>query len=282
MQAAPRLYPGMEATLHGYAGRELSGTASVRLFLRPYDDAASLIYTEPLTLNPGHYVSMTLKAPREAWPIRDFGIEINGHGQATGPFYVDSVRFTGTPFTIFPDTPLLGPAQEPVGWINDLDQIIIRPFPADRHPCFRIGKNSGTGVMVTGTRDWNDYTFEATLSVNRAARAGLIVRYQGLRRYVAVVRTSDRLQLIQNFYGETALDEIPVSWQTGEEHTLTVRCEAGLVRVWLDGEAALGGQVAFLEGGAGFLVDQGLVAVRGAAAYDVGTGFKSAPERNVP
>ena len=263
VQATPSLYPGMEVTVHGVADDHLTGEATACIFVRPYGEDAPLIYGEPQTLEPEQSVTLEMPIPDHGMPLQDLGIEIRGTGDATGKLYVDGVWFSGGPRFYIAGYPPMGSGNTPIGWLSDVDQVSLRRFTADTEDMLRIGKNDGRGVMVTGTTDWSDYTFETRINIHMATKAGVIVRYQGLQRYLALIKTRNTLQLVEQYYGETVLDEVEMVWAPDEFHTLHIDCTGETVTVSCDGRVVLtAGDTRLGCGGAGYLVEKGLVGFR--------------------
>jgi len=123
-----------------------------------------------------------------------------------------------------------------------------------------VTKNEGRGFFVTGNTDWGDYAFSAKLSIHLADQAGLIVRYQGLERYIAVVKTRDTLRLVLRHYDDHVLDETPCHWQVDEPHVLRIEVKGRNITAWCDGRKILKGVDDKLgNGGAGFLFDTGTI-----------------------
>jgi len=263
IQATPRLYPGMTVTVKGVVDDTLTGEASARLFVRPYpvDEESDLVYGDRVSLKAGGSVELIFNISQEGgWPIKDFGFEISGTGDASGCLYVDGVWYSGKPNLQFPVHPQIGLNGSTIGWVSDVDQVLLRRFAQDPVDMMRIGKNDGSGVMVTGNTDWCDYTFESQISVHLASQSGLIVRYQGLQRYIALIKKGDKLQLVEQHYGTTVLDEVDISWEVDALHSLKLVCDGEAITAFCDGEQVLKGlDTRFGCGGAGFIVADGLV-----------------------
>ena len=171
-------------------------------------------------------------------------------------------------FTLPDHLPLAG-ATVP-GWISTLRYVSHFNFVTqDGPPMTELCHDLGPGVLVTGTTDWADYTFAADLCLHMADAAGLIVRYQGLRRYLALVQRGGKLQLVRQYHGETVLAEIPHTWATDAFHRLAVTCHGAHITATLDGAPLFSvKEPALPHGGAGFLCDMGKIGFRAAAVTD--------------
>ena len=116
---------------------------------------------------------------------------------------------------------------------------------------------------VTGTTDWTDYVFESDVKVHMADGAGILVRYRGLERYVALLRKGNSLQLVLRHYGETVLGEVPVDWPLDRIRRLRLQCSGPAIRAFLDGEEVLTAEERVLGcGGAGFVFENGILGMR--------------------
>jgi ADP-ribosylglycohydrolase len=264
IQATPRLYPGMTVRAECVAG-EISGAARARLFVRfaAAEGEGKVISGPELDLRPGGTAALTLAIPEtDGMPVRDVGFEIVSPKAARGTLYCDRVTCGGAPALSWKEGPTLVRGTFP-GWILDAD-IVRGAFSDDREAVRHAGKNEGRGVLVTGTTDWRDYTFAARVKIHLADQAGILVRYQGLQRYVALVQTRDRLQLIRRWYGsDTVLAETPSAWARDELHELRLVCHGSHITGTCDGKTVLEAEETVLDGGgAGFLFERGIMGFR--------------------
>jgi len=277
IQAVPSLYSGMKVTLRGVAGKEISGPAAARLFVRhdTADGDAVCVWGRSRHLRAGEPVSLSLIVPDTGgWPIRDLGLEIRspqrrtgrtavGGDGVSGSLFVDAVYLSGRPQLVIPTPAPIDSSGSAPGWVCDADHILTHPFSDDDERVTRLQKNQGRGVMVTGTRDWNEYTFESRVSVHLADRAGLIVRYQGLQRYLALIKTRRHLQLVEQYYGETVLAQARATWKVDELHAMQLVCRGRKVAAYCDGKLVAEAEDGRLGcGGAGYLVESGLAGFR--------------------
>jgi len=281
VQACPRLYSGMTVALEGLSDRDLAGAAAARLFVRHFaaDGTPSALASGPLRrLQPGKALRLSLKVPDTGgWPVKDLGVEIRGEGlprspgqsrsrrhePASGRLYVHAVRLSGRPRLSFPVPACMARSGGVAGWVFDADAVRNHPFSDDAEPVVRLQKNQGRGVMVTGTDDWTDYTLSSRVNVHLAAAAGLIVRYQGLQRYLALIQNGGHLALVERYYRDTVLGQVRARWQVDELHALKVVCRGRRVRAYCDGNLVAEAQDQRLgRGGAGYLVESGLAGFR--------------------
>jgi hypothetical protein len=263
ISATPRLYPGMTVHCTGLAP-VVEGAAAARLFARAAaaTGQGAVVYGEPVPLIAGRPFSLSLRVPGfDGWPVQDLGLEISGTRRAAGRLIVDTVTMEGRPKVSWPALlPQRGGGIP--GWVHHAD-IIRGPFSDDREEQTRIGKSEGRGILVTGTTDWTDYSFEARVGVHLADQAGILARWQGMERYIALVKTPGMLRLVQRLYAERVIAEHPCRWEVDELHALRLECRGTAVAAFLDGKQVMSGTDEVLRrGGAGFLFEAGLMGLR--------------------
>jgi ADP-ribosylglycohydrolase len=275
VMATPRLAPGMTVALRGQVGPHLEGNATAWLFVRYYDpktqEPTALVYSQPKKLAAGKAIAVSLELPNKSgWPIKDVGIEIDGTDRAAGEVFVDTVTFHGAPKFEFPADLPRTKAGDFVGWVVAADRVDSGPFTVGQPSYLRVSRNLGRGLAVTGTTDWRDYTLQADAAIHLADVGGLVVRYQGLERYMALVQTkAGKLQLIRRWYGADAvLAERPLKWVVDRQHTLKVQCKGKTITAWCDGKKVFAVQDDRLGcGGAGFLSDTGITGFKDAKVF---------------
>ena len=270
VMGSPRLYPGQTVTLRGHASAA-AGQTSLRLFLRHFTaepgthvgDSTALAQSDSVSLGTEKPFTLSMRVPdARGFPVKDLGLEIQGDAGASGRVLVDSVTYDGAPRLLIEDECPRTSSGALLGWVADLDTL-KGAFSHDTQPMTYYGKNSGRGVLVTGADDWTDYTISSRFTVHCAEEAGLIARYQGLQRFIALVKTRTTMKLVLNHYGDRTLGEVPCTWKAGELHTLSLTVKGTAVTATLDGKQILRGSDEVLRsGGAGYLVDRGLAGFR--------------------
>jgi hypothetical protein len=266
----PKLYPGQTVTLEG-AAEKCGRSASIRLFARCFAGegdssratATKLVYGEPVQLKPETPFTLTLPVPGErGFPVKDIGVEITGGPPAAGSVLVDRVTYAGAPNLYIPDELPRREDGAVLGWVVDADRVMGRSRRG-RQPMTHFGKDEGRGLLVTGNDEWTDYTISSRFTIACADAGGLVARYQGLQRFIALLKTRDALKLVLNFYGETVLAETPCAWEVGDLHDLALTARGTELVAHLDGEEVLRGTDDKLgRGGAGYLVERGLAGFR--------------------
>ena len=264
IQATPRLYPGLTLRAAAVTGA-LAGDAVARLFVRfaAIEGEGGMAYGPMVSLRPGAPCELSLTIlGGDGLPVRDLGLEVSSPRTAQGTVFCDRVTRAGAPALGWIDGPPLVRGAFP-GWIVDAD-VIRGSFSDDREAVRHLGKNEGRGILVTGNTDWRDYTFAARVKIHLADLGGILVRYQGLQRYLALVQRGTRLQLIRRWYGtDTVLAEAPSVWALDELHALRLVCRGTQITGSCDGAVVLEAQeTVMVSGGAGFLFERGLIGCR--------------------
>lgn len=261
--ATPRLYPGMTVTATCLTG-PISGTGSVRLIACSSREEGETVCTgEAVALASVQDFTLSLAIPDLAGhPVCRLGLEFcSGETELAGMCYCSQVCVTGRAGLVLPRGPV------PVGrtfsgWIFHGD-VVRGAFSDEKETVLHVGKNEGRGILVTGNRHWSDYVFSARVSIHVAAAGGILVHYQGMERYIALVKTPTHLVLLKRCYRNEILREVPAVWDVDELHELRIECTAGLLRAFCDGALLVETEEHdFSGGGAGFLFEDGLIGLR--------------------
>lgn len=258
-----KLYSGMTVDADVRVA-SLTGTAAVRLYARTYDDdcrvASVLLYGDEQTLSPDGNTRLTFTIPdTQGRAICDMGFELTGVEHASMSLLVDRVTFGGKPdIAIAGKPPALEDGTFP-GWINDIDNKagFVMSY---RYPDLQgFGRNVGRGHLAIGTTDWTDYSFESDLIIHCADKTGIMVCYQGLRRYIALLKTATSLQLVRMCYEEEVLAEKKLAWEVDESHTVRMDVSAGTITAWADGKKLFEHTEKELTcGGVGYIIETGV------------------------
>ena len=128
---------------------------------------------------------------------------------------------------------------------------------------FRLIQDEGTGLLITGTCEWVDYTVTAVVRPHMAARAGLAARVQGMRRwYGLLLCADDRVRLVKSLDGEQVLAETEYAWELDRTYTLELIVRGGELVASIDGREVLRANDGDLAtGGIALVADEGRVDV---------------------
>ncbi|MDD4818169.1 MAG: ADP-ribosylglycohydrolase family protein [Victivallaceae bacterium] len=271
--AAPWLYNGMTVIVSGVCCDD-SGTG---MTFRPAVKVAaglSAADRETVTapwrrLRSGEKFEIEWRLNTGERAITDFGFELES--AAGCGVLIDSVRIGGRVQLHYPDCPLplesgvcIGLGQDDVpGWITNADWLRTGFSNDVSDRILYVGKDDAPGVMVTGNRSWTDCAFSCELRIHCADRAGVLLRYQGMRRYYALLFLRDRMQLIRNFYGETVLAERPFPTEPNRLYRVDFKICGTALSAAVDSVTLLTADDGELTcGGAGIMVDTGLAGFR--------------------
>jgi len=140
----------------------------------------------------------------EGEPILWVGIELASESRCDGVVYMDWLTWHG-----IPEVTLGPPAHGGQLW------------SAGSH--YRVIQNRGVGMLIQGTRDWEDLTVEATVVPHLAASFGIAARVQGLERYYALILSRDgRLAIVRRLDGTQVLAARPLAWELDQPYHLSL------------------------------------------------------------
>jgi len=160
-------------------------------------------------------IGVYLGRPFEQWSydaiMREFGeIHFYVNEKRGVPLVVTDDDLSGT-FTFvralvdYDYSPTTGGSLWQQAWVNGAHH-----FDAWFTEAFRISQNSGTGLIMQGGRDWDDYEVSAAVVPHMSAEAGIAARVQGLQRYYALLLCQDQtVRLVKVLDERTVLAEIP-------------------------------------------------------------------------
>ena len=152
-------------------------------------------------------------------------------------------------------------------WVPAVDR-----FESGWSEAYRLTQNRGRGLLIQGTREWDDYEVAAVIRPKMVAAAGLAARVQGLRRYYALLLHEDAAQLVKVLDGETVLAEAPLERGFGAPYALRLSVVGRSIVASVDGDVTLtfdDDHRPLSRGAVAFVCEQGSmtaerVAVRGA------------------
>ncbi len=257
--STPSIYHGTELEAE-IACDELAGEAEARLEVvcaaRKDDDGAASFRSPPLRLAPcaGGTIRWKIDCGRRL-PSALRLVVSSGRGASGAVRLVRVIRRGRAEVSASAGTFGTRAPHEAQGWICTFGAM---------GKWGRFACDNGLGVLVTGNRDWTRPSASCTLSIHSAERAGLLLCYQGLRRFYAVVLSHGRLKVVRELYGETVLFDAPADIAEDREVRLEASVADGLISVRLDGaEAASVSDGALDCGGAGLCVEEGCFSLVG-------------------
>jgi ADP-ribosylglycohydrolase len=231
--ASPTLYPGQTVRAGVMADAENELPVSCRLYVRAYgeDDGLVRMYGPEADLEPGgdHVFEWRVEGIPGA-PIAEIGVELSSEVRADGTLYLDYLTWDGAPDVVL-TRPAHGGRMWHRAWVDGVDQCEPRwPEP------FRLVQNSGTGLLMQGTREWTDYQVRADITPHMVRSAGIGARVQGLRRYYALLLCGEgKACLVKALDGEKVLAETDVGWELGRTYELGLQVEGNQLEGSVDG-----------------------------------------------
>lgn len=263
LYACPTLYSGQTVQAEVSADSTNPTPVRCRLLIQRYTahDNLEMIFSPEQTLAPGERAEFAWRIPPGAgMPIASIGLEIQGAPGASGTVYLDYLTWGGAPDVVFlkPEEP--GEAWR-TAWVNAVDLFL------SWDEAFRLIQNHGTGLLIQGTRDWDDYRVEADITPHMVVAAGLAARVQGLQRYYALLLApGGKAQLVKVWYGAPILlAEADFHWEFGQTVQLALTVSGAHLSGELNGKALLeaeDGDHPILTGAVGLVCQEGRTATR--------------------
>ena len=215
------------ARLIGPAGN--AEATQVGLYLRHYtaDDQLQLVDGPSLLLKPGETAELTWKIPQlNGQPVEEVGIQITSQKRQSGTVLLDFLTWSGTPDVRF-GRPEAGTMWRKA-WVNAVDSYDERwPEP------YRLSQDHGTGMIIQGTREWQDYTMEAAIEPHLVKSTGIAARVQGLERYYALLLcTGQRIRLVKALDGQQTLGEKDFDFEWDQPVQLQIKVQGERIQAW--------------------------------------------------
>jgi ADP-ribosylglycohydrolase len=243
--ASPTLYPGQIVRARVEADTANTKLVTCKLYARHYgvDDELMRTGGPQVELAPGatHEFEWPIPDP-DGQPIAEIGIELSSvSAQRTdGTIYVDYLTWDGTPNVTF-KRPAEGGRMWQRAWVDGTDH-----YDTWWPEAFRAVVNYGTGLLITGAREWADYRVMSTITPHLCARFGLGARVQGMRRYYALLLCEGgKARLIKSLDGETVLREQDFTWEFGTPYSFQLQVEGThpvRIQGWINDQLAADAQ----------------------------------------
>ena len=233
LYASPTLYPGQTVRAKVLADLKNSGsvTAGIQLQIYGKDDLLSDVHGPRQRLGPGEYINWEWQVPDlGSAPITEVGISISADEAGSGVLYLDYLSWDGSPDVSFsrPDVPGRMWKRQ---WVNAADYLENEVGEA-----FRVIQNRGRGLVLTGTREWTDYTVQASITPHLAKAFGLAARVQGLERYYALLLTNENIiKLVKRLDGELILADKEFVWEFGQPYHFQITVMDNRIAAFLAG-----------------------------------------------
>ena len=232
--ASPTLYPGQDVRAGIVADKGNRDAVTCKMFVGAYgaDDAVRSHYGPEVVLEPGSSEVFEWRVgDLGGQPVASIGVELSSGIAAGGSVYLDYVTWDGAPDLTL-TRPAGGGSMWRRAWVNGVDRY-------DEHgpEPYRLIQNSGTGLLIQGTREWTDYEVSAPVRPHMVLSAGIGARVQGMRRYYALLLARDGgARLVKALDGYAVLAEADFPWQFDVTYQLSLEVRGDRLRASIDGE----------------------------------------------
>ena len=258
LMTSPTLSPGQTVTANVELAKNVDDAAEVSICIRVFDadDKLMTLRNPPITLDPGASAELSWTIPDlGGYPIAAVGVQLVA-APSGGTLYLDRLHWTGAPEVKLSQIP---GSMWNRAWVNGVDQYLPKWGES-----FRLVHNRGTGLVLHGSRDWQDYRVSADVTPHLIRRAGIAARVQGMRRYYALVlNAAGSVQIVRELDGTTVLAEAALDVEFYRTYQLEIAVEGTKVTGSVDGEALLAtDDDALATGGIALLIDEGRTATQ--------------------
>jgi hypothetical protein len=237
--ASPRLYPGQAVSARLKADPANLTIMQAGVFLRYYSsmDQPADLSGPQVRLAPGEEADLAWTVPDpDCGPVFEIGIQAAPADRVASAcrLTLDRLGWSGSPKVEFrrPQRPDGGyPDLWRRAWVNAVDHWENRFNHA-----FRIIQDRGRGMLITGTREWQDYRVSAQITSALFASGGIAARVQGLERFYALeLVRGGRVRLLKALDGVRILGEVEFDWRIWQPYELSLEVSGAHLRGWVDG-----------------------------------------------
>ena len=258
LMTSPTLSPGQTVTANVELAKNVDDAAEVSICIRVFDadDKLMTLRNPPTTLDPGARAELSWTVPDlGGYPIAAVGVQLVT-APSGGTLYLDRLHWTGAPEVKLSQIPGNMWSR---AWVNGVDQYLPKWGES-----FRLVHNRGTGLVLHGSRDWQDYRVSADVTPHLVRRAGIAARVQGMRRYYALVLNAEgSVQIVRELDGTTVLAEAAFDVEFYRTYQLEIAVAGNTITAAVDGETVLQAEdEALTSGGIALLVDEGRTATQ--------------------
>ena len=245
--SCPLLYSGQniesEIIFKSNSQKPITVTCFINVFGE--EDNYERINSESVVLFPDKSQKLKWKIPStEGNPITQVGFSIESDEANSGSLILNYLTFTGEPNCKFHKPNHIGKHKRGVkfsnakmwkaSWVDALDKW------DSGERTFRVCKDSGRGMLITGTDLWKNYKVTSDIAIQRVKTGGLAARVQGLNRYYGlVISASNKLQLIKVINEPKVLKEIDFDLEYYKDYKLSLKVEDNKLSGYLDNKVVL-------------------------------------------
>ena len=251
LMATPALSSGQLLRLRLYGDSIARVSCKCRILLGYWGPGDIIQYVESDIVDTSRPVSWVIP-DTEGMPICYCGLVIRNYERTIGTYYLDRLTWDGAPtirYRSIPDSVAWRRA-----WVSAVDHWL--PWGAS----FQIAQNSGRGLLMQGTRKWQEYRVETTVSTTHAAAIGIACAVRHLRGYWAILlRNNGDATLVEVDNGEEReLARIPVRLKYSRPYRLALQTTLDTITAEIDDNTVVVKDIQKkLVGGIALIVDNG-------------------------
>ena len=263
--ASPTLYATQ--TIHGLVKAYDDINPAFRFFIDYYDehDEIATLFGDKFALSNGTNEVSWQVPDTNGHPIYRLGIELTSDQRLDGEITLLSLDWRGAPENfVMGKSMALSPALTPwttsTVWMNSFVSS-ARNLAPDYTTTFSISHPEENGVVTTGTRDWDNYAVQSTITFSQQNAAGLVARSRGHRRYYAAVLAGGNAVILKRRDSEIiTLSSVPFDYKIDETHSLSFSVVGDNLVFVINGNKLVEAvDDEYPSGAAGFLVDEGAI-----------------------
>ncbi len=230
--ASPTLYPGQTVRVQLTAGIENREMVQAGLYLRHYgaDDELVLVRGTEQMLSPGRVMEVTWRIPDCGGdPITEIGVWAQSETAVSSTLYLDYLTWEGEPDVMW-QRPLHNGTMWRRAWVDGLDH-----YHTGFAEMFRLAQDRGRGLLMQGTREWQNVAVQATITPYLAKQFGLATRVQGLQRYYALLLDRHgRVELVCVIDRQMVLAAAEIEWDGERPLSLCLKIVGNVLEGWVD------------------------------------------------
>jgi ADP-ribosylglycohydrolase len=242
LMASPTLYPGQTIRAYLQADPRNQSESCTTLYLNAYrsDGSRLLLKGSSARITPGEQTVLTWRVPNTGGaPIFEIGLQL----ETAGIIYLDALTWDGAPDFTFSSLPGNVAKVWRQAWING-----VQHWEGWSEEPYRIVQNEGCGMLISGTREWQNYRLQADVRPAFLAKNGGIAVYvQGTQRFYGLFLSGDgAVRLVKECDGRTILAETPFKYEMWQNIDLRLDVTGGSIenaltpqpvhlRAWVDG-----------------------------------------------
>ena len=239
MVLSPSLCSGQSVKADVLLGQGAEGPVFVSLYVAvyPVSDGApmAILQGAETLLNPGDGNTLVWRIPdTDGLPVVRTGVMCRAEQGTSGTLYLDRFTWDGPPSARLSGASLAAHGA-PVGWTDGVDRVRVTGTVDGTQ--IQLIQDEGRGLLINGTRDWQDYRFSARVAPHMAAEAGVAVRAGGMRRFYALLLCAGGiLRLLRCRDEDEVLAQVDFPWQPNRGYRLSLKVEGNRLVAAVDGE----------------------------------------------